>query len=59
MGALSPWHILIVLGIVLLLFGPSRLPRLGESFGRTVRAVRDGMSEESEDAKPGPPSGDR
>jgi sec-independent protein translocase protein TatA len=38
MGALQPMHLLIVLAIVLLIFGPGKLPELG-------RAVGDGMRE--------------
>src|SRR5689334_12613822 len=38
MGALQPMHLLIILGIVLLIFGPGKLPELG-------RAVGDGMRE--------------
>ena len=38
MGALQPMHMIIVLAIVLLIFGPGKLPELG-------RAVGDGMRE--------------
>ena len=33
----------IILVVVLLLFGPSRLPQLGKSIGKTMKAVRDGV----------------
>jgi len=33
----------IILAIVLLLFGPSRLPKLGKSLGKTVRSLREGL----------------
>jgi sec-independent protein translocase protein TatA len=38
MGALQPMHLIIVLVIILLIFGPGKLPELG-------RAVGDGMRE--------------
>jgi sec-independent protein translocase protein TatA len=38
MGALQPMHLIVVLVIVLLIFGPGKLPELG-------RAVGDGMRE--------------
>ena len=38
MGALQPMHLIVVLVIVLLIFGPGKLPDLG-------RAVGDGMRE--------------
>ena len=33
----------IILAVVLLLFGPSRLPKLGKSLGKTMKAIRDGV----------------
>jgi sec-independent protein translocase protein TatA len=33
----------IILGIALLIFGPKNLPKLGETLGKTVKGVRDGM----------------
>ncbi len=37
MGVLQPWHLIIVLVIVLLLFGPGKLPQLGKAFGDSLR----------------------
>jgi sec-independent protein translocase protein TatA len=37
MGALQPWHLIIVLVIVLLLFGPGKLPQLGKAVGDSLR----------------------
>lgn len=39
----GPMELAVVLVIVLLLFGPKRLPQLGKSLGKTVRAIRDGV----------------
>lgn len=36
-------ELLIILVVVLLLFGPSRLPQLGKSLGKTMKAIRDGV----------------
>lgn len=36
-------ELVIILVIVLILFGPKRLPQLGKMLGKTVRNVRDGM----------------
>ena len=43
MGEFSVWHLLIVMGIVLLVFGPSRLPGLGHSLGKAIRGFKEGM----------------
>ncbi len=39
----------IILVVVLLLFGPSRLPALGKSIGKTMKAIRDGVDGKGED----------
>lgn len=41
MGALSPMHILLIVLVALLLFGPNKLPELGRSFGRMFREFKD------------------
>lgn len=52
MGRLSIWELLLVLGIALVIFGPSKLPELGRSLGRGIRefknATREMTSELSE-----------
>jgi len=40
---LGPWELALILGIVLLLFGPKRLPQLGKSLGKTMRSIREGV----------------
>lgn len=49
-GWFSPWELLIVLVIVLLLFGPKRLPQLGRSLGRGAREFRDSIRGHHDDA---------
>ena len=38
-------ELLIVLVIVVLLFGPTQIPKLSRMFGKSVKNFRDGMSE--------------
>ena len=45
MGAFSIWHWLVVLGVVLLIFGPSRLPGLGQELGKAIRDFKNSMTE--------------
>ncbi len=49
-------EILIVLVVVLLLFGPSKLPQLGESLGRAIRDFRDAASGRAERSAEVPPA---
>lgn len=45
MGGLSLWHWLIVILILMLLFGPSKVEQLGRSLGRAIRGFKEGMNE--------------
>jgi sec-independent protein translocase protein TatA len=49
MGGLSFMHWLIILAIVLLIFGPSRLPGLGKSLGSAIRGFKKGLSDDEID----------
>jgi sec-independent protein translocase protein TatA len=48
MGELSPWHWLIVLFIIMLLFGAKRLPDLARSLGSSARELKKGLREDDE-----------
>lgn len=37
-------ELLIILVVVLLIFGPKNLPKLGSAIGKSVKSLRDGMS---------------
>jgi TatA/E family protein of Tat protein translocase len=50
----EPQGLLIILVIVLLIFGPKNLPKLGKSLGSTMKAVRDGMDGKAEVEEPEP-----
>jgi sec-independent protein translocase protein TatA len=45
-------ELLIILAVALLIFGPKNLPKLGASLGKTVKSMREGMSD-SKDAAAG------
>ncbi len=36
-------ELIIILVVVLLLFGPSQLPKLAKTFGKSAKALKDGM----------------
>lgn len=40
---LSAWHIILLTIIVLIFFGPSRLPGLGKSIGSAIRGFKEGL----------------
>ena len=43
-GVLSPWHIAIFAIVVLVVFGPKRLPEMGRSLGKGMREFKDSIS---------------
>ena len=54
----SPIQIAIVLLIVLVIFGPKRLPELGRSIGRGLREFRSSMSGDDDEITAPAPSRD-
>jgi sec-independent protein translocase protein TatA len=42
-------EILLVLGLALLFFGPSKLPQLGSSLGEAIRGFKKGVAAPDED----------
>lgn len=36
-GVLQPWHLIVIVVIVLVIFGPGKLPTLGKAVGDSVR----------------------
>jgi sec-independent protein translocase protein TatA len=41
-------HLILILVILLIFFGPSRLPGLGKSFGEAIRGFKKGLNEDAE-----------
>lgn len=41
---LSTTHLIILLVVVLVIFGPSRLPGLGKSLGESIRGFKKGLN---------------
>lgn len=40
---LQPWHLVVILVIALLLFGPSKLPGLGKGLGEGIKGFKEGI----------------
>ncbi|HTR23001.1 MAG TPA: twin-arginine translocase TatA/TatE family subunit [Terriglobales bacterium] len=51
-GLFQPMHLLLILVIALLLFGPKRLPEIGKGIGDGIRALKEGMKEQNAKAEP-------
>jgi sec-independent protein translocase protein TatA len=48
-GLFSPLHILLIVGIALLLFGPSKFAALGKGLGEGIRNFKSAMKEGEND----------
>ena len=47
-GWISPWELLILLLVVLLVFGPKRLPEMGRSLGKGLREFKSSIQGKEE-----------
>jgi sec-independent protein translocase protein TatA len=43
-----PFELIIILAIALLIFGPKKLPEMGASIGKSIKAFQKGMKEINE-----------
>jgi sec-independent protein translocase protein TatA len=48
-GLLQPTHLLIILAIALFVFGPKKLPELGQGLGKGIRSFKDSMKAATEE----------
>ena len=50
-GMPGGWEWIVILVVILLLFGGSRLPQLAKALGQSKRAFREGQDEADEEAR--------
>ena len=51
-----PFELIIILAIALLIFGPKKLPEMGASIGKSIKAFQKGMKEINEPDEPSAPA---
>ncbi len=44
-GIFQPTHLILILAIVLIIFGPGKLPMLGKTLGAGIREFRDSVGQ--------------
>ena len=45
-GLFQPMHLLVIVGIALLVFGPKKLPELGKGIGEGIRGFKAAINDE-------------
>jgi sec-independent protein translocase protein TatA len=48
-GLFQPMHLVVILFIALLVFGPKKLPELGKGLGDGIRSFKDSMRQKEEE----------
>lgn len=56
MGALAPWHIIVLVLVIVLLFGSKKLGDVGKGLGQSVREFRSGVTGAPEPPPATPPT---
>jgi len=54
-GIFQPMHLILILGVAVLIFGPKNLPALGKGLGESIRSFKkaiNGIDEEPPASKP-------
>jgi sec-independent protein translocase protein TatA len=51
-GGLEPWHLIIILGLLVLLFGSRKLPDAARSVGQSLRIFKSEMKAAAKDDTP-------
>jgi len=50
-GLFQPTHLLLILIVAMLLFGPKKLPELGKALGESIRGFKEAINSSGEDKK--------
>ncbi len=53
MFGLQPWHLIVILAVALIIFGPSRLPEIGKAIGSSIREFRDAATSAQDEIRKG------
>lgn len=49
-GIFQPMHLLVILGIVLIIWGPGKLPEVGEGIGKAIKLFKKSMRDTDQPA---------
>ncbi len=55
-GIFQPMHLLVIMGVALLVFGPKKLPELGKGIGEGIRGFKSAINASGEIPDQNPPA---
>jgi len=55
-GLFQPMHLLVIVGLALLMFGPKKLPELGKGIGEGIRGFKSAINDRAEVSAPDQPA---
>jgi sec-independent protein translocase protein TatA len=47
-GIFQPMHLLVIIGLALLMFGPKKLPELGKGIGEGIRGFKSAINDRAD-----------
>ncbi len=50
-GLFQPMHLLVILGLALLVFGPKKIPELGKGLGEGIRGFKSALQQAEDKAE--------
>ncbi len=50
-GLFQPMHLILILAIVLIIFGPGKLPEIGAGLGKGLRELKKALSPDEKDSE--------
>ena len=50
-GLFQPMHLIIILGIVLIIWGPGKLPELGGGLAKGIKSFKEGIKDLNDETK--------
>lgn len=53
-GIFAPMHLLLILVIVMIIFGPGKLPEIGQGIGKAIKSFKGEMNDLKDEVKETP-----
>jgi len=47
-GLLQPMHLMVLLGVAILVFGPKKIPELGKGLGEGIRGFKSALQQDED-----------